>query len=484
MQSPNRSSLSPVPPLGGPAFPSLLAREGRARAWLDWAAQLTAPCGRPLLAVMPLLALAALHGLAQAAGQTDGAPPAAPVMQVAQVAQLGAADGSSGVTPFEATVVAELRVRLSSRSVQLLRRAQVEGNTIELWLHPSSDTYYVAVSNAQGDIRRASKLNNERNAWLGFDEFRRLASQGGLRSTPSTESAAAVLRTPAPAPAPATAAAAAATTAVASEAPPSKPAMPALPAVRPANSGTTAPMVSEPARAGRTAPVPVPAAPVQAQAQAQAQRQAPPVPSPQAPSASELPARAAPSTVAAPPSGAPSRLAQEFARLEEAQALKALRKTENGEFTAQLLFHSETAQYYAAIAHQDELWRVVKTQDSAMAVKNYEEFVGLSAELAAEELRRVDLEAQTRAAALALEAAQQQARQLSDDVETERRYRALINQQQQQSKADLSDLQQQRQALQAQLEAERRRVESLRQQLDPRAAAASAPLPPARRRTP
>ncbi len=495
-----RSALRGPMPLSS-AFPSLARPAPQPpHAWRDWLTQLAGHCGRPLLAVLPLLSLATLHGLAMA--ETVQAPAASapsPLLLAQAALPVTSALVPAAVTPFEASVISELQLRIAARSVELLRRAQIDGHTIELWLHPNSDTYFVSVSGAQGDIRRATKGQSERNAWLAFDEFRRLGAQASARLQATGEAAMAIAApaagaaTPNAAGAAATNAAGAATPMAAAAATPIA-AGPAAPIAAGMTSPTAAaPKVSVKPDATPTAPAPRPVATMVS---------APTRPTPRAPAPAPAPSASAevassqliteiitPTVTAGTTPVGPTAVVRELQALAKGNALKSIRRTEYGSFTTQLLFHAASGQYYAVIGHGDDVWRVVKTADSARALTQYDEFVRNTGELADDEQQRAELEAQTLAAAQALEAAQQQARQLADDLETERRYRALVSQQQQQAKAGVSELQQQRKALQAQLDAERRRVENLRQQLNPSAstepaAAPAAPAAPAKRRTP
>lgn len=168
----------------------------------------------------------------------------------------------------------------------------------------------------------------------------------------------------------------------------------------------------------------------------------------------------------------------EVQRLQSAGQLTAMRRTDNGGYHATLLFHADTARYFVLLAQGTEIWRVVQNPDSAQALRTYDDFAGQSAMLAADEIRRLELKAQTEAAERDLRQAQAQARQMAEELEADRRYRALIQAQQSQSRADVSALQQQRQQLQEQLLAEQRRVMELRRQLEP---ASATPATPARK---
>lgn len=100
---------------------------------------------------------ASANGGAAAAGQTDA-------RRAAQV---------------EAGNIAELRSRMTSRDLALLRRADMGDARIDVWLYQPSRQYYVSVS-MQGSLRRTLKPVNEAEAWLNFDSFRRLAALGDV----------------------------------------------------------------------------------------------------------------------------------------------------------------------------------------------------------------------------------------------------------------------------------------------------------------
>jgi len=77
----------------------------------------------------------------------------------------------------EGANIAELRARMSSRDLSLVRRAEIADAVIEVWLYQPRRQYYVSVS-LQGAVRRTLKPVNESEAWLNFDSFRRLAALG------------------------------------------------------------------------------------------------------------------------------------------------------------------------------------------------------------------------------------------------------------------------------------------------------------------
>lgn len=121
-----------------------------------WAADGKPPSKtRGTRAVAGASATAHANGLATPAAQTDA-------RRAAQV---------------EAGNIAELRSRMTSRDLALLRRADMGDARIDVWLYQPSRQYYVSVS-MQGALRRTLKPVNEAEAWLNFDSFRRLAALG------------------------------------------------------------------------------------------------------------------------------------------------------------------------------------------------------------------------------------------------------------------------------------------------------------------
>ncbi len=408
---------------------------------------------RPLLGVLPLLMVALWH--ASAMSQPPAPAPAS-------------------ATPQEAAVALELQVLQSQQATVSLRKLKTEQGTIELLLHPRTNRYYIAVTSRTGQLRRVVRADNERAAQLGFDSFRRLAGQGdagrpallGETLAEAGAEGAAQAQVPSQGQAPLPAQADARSV--------SAPKMQA-----PARTQLQAPALA-PAQAPTPAPTPAPA-PMQTLAATAAARAATPTTAAAvAPLAAPLQA-GSPDTVTPtpalaevpPPTPLRSPLMDELQRLQSAGQLTSMRRSDNGSFNAQLFFHVSTARYFVALAHGKDLWRVVQAQDSAQALRTYEELAGQSAALAGDELRRMELKAQTDAAERELRQAQAQARQMAEELEADRRYRAMIQAQESQSRADVSALQQQQRQIQEQLLAEQRRVSELRRQLDPGASNAS-----------
>jgi hypothetical protein len=99
----------------------------------------------------------------------------------AAAAAAPAASESAGrrAAQVETANITELRGRMTSRDLALLRRAEIGDAKIEVWLFQPTRQYYVSVS-LQGALRRTLKPVNESEAWLNFDSFRRLAALGDV----------------------------------------------------------------------------------------------------------------------------------------------------------------------------------------------------------------------------------------------------------------------------------------------------------------
>ncbi len=459
---------------------------------------------RPVVGVLPLLIVALWHVAASAQGA------AAPAT----------------ATPQEAATVLELQVLQSQQALVSLRKLKTELGTIELLLHPRTNRYYIAVTSRTGQVRRVVRSDNERAAQLGFESFRRLAGQGEAgrpallgETLTEAEAGAAAAAGGAAGNAAGSVAGGAAGSASRNAVSSSAASMLPIGAARAQGeaNGATAAATSDarsgergagaaavagamlPAgggrggaagtvsvsgeTSGRTVMQTPGAAGMQVQSRAQA---AAPVVSASTASITSpalmgrIPADAGdadasmtepPSTSAVSPMQPPPRsaLMDEVLRLQNAGRLTSMRRADNGSFSAHLFFQVDAARYFVVLAQGKDLWRVTQAQDSAQALRLYEDLAAQSAALAADELRRLELKAQTDAAERELRQAQAQARQMAEEVEADRRYRALIQAQEKRSRADVSALQQQQRELQEQLMAEQRRVMELRRQLDPAA---------------
>ncbi|ALV05353.1 DUF2968 family protein [Roseateles depolymerans] len=464
-----------------PPLPTFDEAQTGAQGWRSALRRMMDALLRPLLAVLPLLMVALWHASTLAQPVT--------------------------ATPQEAAVVMELQVLQSQQALVSLRKLKTDQGTIELLLHPRSNRYYIAVTSRTGQVRRVVRADNERAAQLGFDSFRRLAGQGeagrpALLGETLAEAGAGGAAQPQPQPQTEARDPGATTTSVRSRVPVQGQQQPQQPQQAQAQGQAQATPLAAPQAAAQPQAQAQPSTLARAPAPLRAQMSASTPPAAlaaptvgatntgagagaggaaatsahTAATAAPLTAAAAPAPAAVPapaPTLAPPRspLMDEVLRLQSAGQLTSMRRADNGSFNAQLFFHVGTARYFVVLAHDKDLWRVVQAQDSAQALRTYEELAGQSAALAGDELRRLELKAQTDAAERELRQAQAQARQMAEELEADRRYRAMIQAQENQSRADVSALQQQQRQIQEQLMAEQRRVMELRRQLDPSVAA-------------
>ncbi|WP_422506911.1 DUF2968 domain-containing protein [Stenotrophomonas sp. GZD-301] len=72
----------------------------------------------------------------------------------------------------------------------------------------------------------------------------------------------------------------------------------------------------------------------------------------------------------------------ELRQLVDSRQLTELRTTYNGSYGASLLFNTSTLNYYVALFHEKEFWRVIKTDSVDNAEKVYRTFVQQTEELA------------------------------------------------------------------------------------------------------
>lgn len=86
----------------------------------------------------------------------------------------------------------------------------------------------------------------------------------------------------------------------------------------------------------------------------------------------------------------------ELQRLIAAGGLSEMRTTYNGSYGASLLFHGESLNYYVALFHERQFWRVIRTDQFTEAEKLYRTFSSQTEELAQVELDAQRLEASKR----------------------------------------------------------------------------------------
>ncbi len=244
---------------------------------------------------------------------------------------------------LEAADIAELRARIAHREVSLLRRSEVSDAAIEVWLHPGSRQYYVGVS-LQGVLRRTLKSNNEAEAWLGFDSFRRIAALGEVgRPVLLGQMGAAASGTGNAPPASTTSQAAAVTAPSRSLTP-----RPSSPAVIPGQDLRTVVVTPE----QMAEPPAVDAADLALVEQARNQVD---------------PNRRTVTEAMAAPTGDAGR--------SSGQAVETLRRARLGDDVVRLVWNADSAQYLASLTRQGKVLGMLRTGDGAQASRAYEEFL-------------------------------------------------------------------------------------------------------------
>ena len=84
----------------------------------------------------------------------------------------------------------------------------------------------------------------------------------------------------------------------------------------------------------------------------------------------------------------------ELRQMVQTGQLTELRTTYNASYGATLFFYPQEMVYYVALFQEKRFWRVVKTQDDTRADTVYAQFARKSYDLAANEIRRTQLQAQ------------------------------------------------------------------------------------------
>lgn len=175
-------------------------------------------------------------------------------------------------------------------------------------------------------------------------------------------------------------------------------------------------------------------------------------------------AQATPSPAPAPAASTPrstvGNTAAELQRLMAAGSLSEMRTTYNGQYGASLLFHAESLNYYVALFHEKQFWRVIRTDQIENAETVYTTFAEQTRQLAQVYLDTLRLDAgksyteklvamnQSRLHGLEQEMAQQQqqAAAVSQSIADNRQQAAALS-------GDLKATNSQLEALQAQIRA-------------------------------
>lgn len=184
--------------------------------------------------------------------------------------------------------------------------------------------------------------------------------------------------------------------------------------------------------------------------------------------ATQAQAARAPKGTAAEPAapGAPvfRNSVDELRQLMDAQQLTELRTTYNGSYGASLLFNTSTLQYYAALFHDKDFWRVIKTDSVDNAEKVYRTFVQQTEELAQVYIDTTRLEAGKRYTENLVSYNEQRLRSLQQEAELQRQQSLQVSSSIQQAKQQAVSLSTDLRSTHSQLDALNQRIQTLQAQ--------------------
>ncbi len=154
----------------------------------------------------------------------------------------------------------------------------------------------------------------------------------------------------------------------------------------------------------------------------------------------------------------------ELRQLMDSQQLTELRTTYNGSYGASLLFNSSTLQYYAALFHEKDFWRVIKTDSVDNAEKVYRTFVQQTEELAQVYIDTTRLEAGKRYTENLVAFNEQRLRSLQQEAELQRQQSLQVSSSIQQAKQQAVTLSTDLRSTHSQLDALNQRIQALQAQ--------------------
>lgn len=174
----------------------------------------------------------------------------------------------------------------------------------------------------------------------------------------------------------------------------------------------------------------------------------------------------------------------ELRQLMDSQQLTELRTTYNGSYGASLLFNTATLQYYAALFHEKDFWRVIKTDSVDNAEKVYRTFVQQTEELAQVYIDTTRLEAGKRYTDNLVAYNEQRLRSLQQEADLQRQQSLQVSSSIQQARQQAVSLSTDLRSTHSQLDALNQRIQALQaQQGNPELSLpppeASAPVSPA-----
>lgn len=154
----------------------------------------------------------------------------------------------------------------------------------------------------------------------------------------------------------------------------------------------------------------------------------------------------------------------ELRQLVDSKQLTELRTTYNGSYGASLLFNTTTLQYYAALFHDKDFWRVIKTDSVDNAEKVYRTFVQQTEELAQVYIDTTRLEAGKRYTENLVAFNEQRLRSLQQEADLQRQQSLQVSSSIQQAKQQAVSLSTDLRSTHSQLDALNQRIQALQAQ--------------------
>jgi uncharacterized coiled-coil protein SlyX len=150
--------------------------------------------------------------------------------------------------------------------------------------------------------------------------------------------------------------------------------------------------------------------------------------------------------------------AAELQRLMAAGSLSEMRTTYNGQYGASLLFHAESLNYYVALFHEKQFWRVIRTDQIENAEKVYTTFSEQTQQLAQVYLDTLRLDAGKRYTEKLVAMNENRLRGLEQEMAQQQVQAAAVSQ-------SIADNRQQAVALSGDLKATNTQLEALQGQI-------------------
>lgn len=180
-----------------------------------------------------------------------------------------------------------------------------------------------------------------------------------------------------------------------------------------------------------------------------------------------VPARGAdnPAPASSAPAGpAANSIVDDFHRLIDNHQLSELRTTYNSSYGASLLFQPDKLNYYVALFHGKDFWRVIRTDSYEEAQNVYHTFVAQTEELAKVDIDTLRLQATKQFTDKLVAMNQQHLQNLERDAEYQRQQAQQVAAQQQQAEQQSSSLTADLRSSNNELDTVRERIRALEQQ--------------------